>query len=325
LTDPERAPRRVLLTGATGFVGGNLYPALVATGHEVVCASRRPEAAARRHPERRWIRFDAADPTSYAAAFRGVDAILYLVHGMAETDADYEARERAASQRVADAAAEHGVERIVYLGGVAPAGRPSKHLRSRLATGEILRAGKVPTFELRAGMIIGPGSESWCIVRDLSVRLPVMLLPRWLQTESRPIAIDDVVAALVHAVSLPIEAQGCYGLPGPETLTGQEILFRAARLRERRPRVLTVPFVTPRLSSYWIQLVTRADPHIARELVEGMTSSLVGEEPEFWTLMPDHVRLPFDEAGHRALERETLPRRVRWLERAIGLVYRKAP
>jgi uncharacterized protein YbjT (DUF2867 family) len=294
---------RVLLTGATGFVGEHVYPALVAAGFTVRCATRDPRAALARHPDREWVRADIEDREQLGAALAGCRAALYLVHAMAGGQG-YEERERNAAHLFAEVAARCGLERIVYLGGVAPRGRPSRHLATRLATGEALRAGKVPTFELRASMIIGHGSLSWKIVRDLAVRLPAMVLPRWLATRSEPVAIDDVVAALTEALVLPLERAGIYDLPGPETMSAKEILLRIARLRGHRPITFSVPILSPRLSSYWLKLITGADYYVARQLVEGLSTDLVSSSPEFWVFLPQHQRLSFDDAARRALAQE---------------------
>jgi len=317
--------RRILLTGATGFVGRHLYPELARAGYDVVCASRHPDEAQQRYPDRRWIRMDLADPASIRDAMKGCDAAFYLVHGMAGPG-DYEREEREAATRFVDAAREVPLKRIVYLGGVAPAGSLSRHLRSRLSTGKILRSGGVPVVELQAGMIIGLESESWRIVRDLSVRLPVMVLPRWLRTRSQPVAIEDVVAALSHALEIPADAVGCYGLPGPEILAARDILVRIARLRGTRPLTIEVPLVTPVLSSYWIQLVTRADRKIARELVQGLTSDLLAPDEGFWKFMPGYRRLTFDEAALRTLaaERTELSFSTRIVEALIKRISARA-
>ncbi|PRP96132.1 NAD(P)H-binding protein [Enhygromyxa salina] len=298
--------KRVLLTGATGFVGSHLHPVLVRAGYEVCGATRNPAKARRRKPQFEFCQLEMSDPKSIAAALAGRDAAIYLVHGMAESESeqDYEAAEQRMAANFLAAAEQAGVTRIVYLGGVRPAGRPSKHLRSRLATGETLRSGSVSTIELQAGMIIGRGSQSWRIVRDLSMRLPVMVLPRWLRHRSQPIAIEDVSAALRLAVDLDLSGSAVYPLPGPETLSAREILERVARLRNICPRVVEVPVVTPRLSSYWIALVTRADRHLAAELVEGLTSDLVAKDEGFWALAPEHELVPFDVAAERALAAE---------------------
>jgi uncharacterized protein YbjT (DUF2867 family) len=296
-------PRRALLTGATGFVGRRVFPALIDAGWEVVCASRDADERAKTSPDRTWVRFDAQDPSTVEAAVRNVDAVLYLIHSMGE-GGDFESKERAAAETLLRASERAGVERIVYLGGVAPAGEPSKHLRSRLLTGEILRGGSVPAIELRAGMIIGAGGLSWQMVRDLSARLPFMVLPRWLQNHSQPIAVDDVVFALVRSLDLPPEVVGVLDLPGPETLTGEELLKRIAALFGRRPFTVRVPLLSPRLSSYWLKLITRADFGVAQELVEGLTSDLIAQNRIFWSLTPERKPTPLDAAALAALREE---------------------
>jgi uncharacterized protein YbjT (DUF2867 family) len=293
--------RRVLLTGATGFIGRRVYPALIDAGWDVSSASRDAEQRARTDPERRWLKLDVQQPATVEAALEGMDAVLYLIHAMGQAG-DFEAKERAAAETLLRAAERGNVRRIVYLGGVAPAGEASKHLRSRLLTGDVLRAGKVPTIELRAGMIVGPGGLSWRMVRDLAARLPFMILPSWLQNHSQPIAVDDVVAALVRALELPAEVSGVFDLPGPEIMTGEEILRRVASLLGVRPYTLRVPVLSPRLSSYWLKLITSADFGVAQELVEGMTSDLVAQNQSFWSFLPERAPTPFDAAAKAALD-----------------------
>ncbi|HYP87608.1 MAG TPA: NAD-dependent epimerase/dehydratase family protein, partial [Polyangiaceae bacterium] len=262
--------RRILLTGATGFIGRRLYPALREAGWEVRSGSRHVAECALKEPEREWVAFDVERPETVQSALQGVDAVVYLVHAMGQAG-DFEEKERAAAQTMLRSAEQAAVKRLVYLGGVAPAGDASKHLRSRLATGETLRSGSVPVIELRAGMIIGAGGLSFRMVRDLSARLPFMILPSWLQNRSQPVAVDDVVRALVRALELPADVQGVFDLPGPETMTGEQILRRIAALLGVRTMTVRVPVLTPRLSSYWLKLVTSADFGVAQELVEGLT------------------------------------------------------
>jgi uncharacterized protein YbjT (DUF2867 family) len=295
--------RRVLLTGATGFIGRRVFPALLDAGWEVTCASRDADERAKRDPERTWLRFDVQEPGTVEAAVQSVDAVLYLIHSMGQTG-DFEVKERAAAETLLRATERANVKRIVYLGGVAPAGNASKHLRSRMLTGEILRGGSVPAIELRAGMIIGAGGQSWQMVRDLSARLPFMILPRWLQNRSQPIAVADVVFALVRSLELAPEVGGVFDLPGPETLTGEELLKRIAALLGRRPYTLRVPLLTPRLSSYWLKLITRANFGIAQELVAGLTSDLVARNELFWSLTPEREPTALDVAALSALSEE---------------------
>lgn len=317
--------KRVLLTGATGFVGSHLHPVLEAAGFTVIGATRHPERAKSRHPERTYRFLDTQDEAAVARAMTGCDAAVYLVHSMADAK-DYGSAEDDAATRFARAAQEARLSRIVYLGGTRPEGKPSRHLQSRLHTGEVLRSGAVPTIELQASMIIGAGSESFRMVRDLSARLPVMLLPVWLKTRTEPIALDDVTAAISHALSIAHEGSAAYPLPGPEILTCRQILEKTATLLGLSPRMWGVPFVTPRLSSYWITLITRADGRVARELVEGLRTDLVAADEGFWRLFPEHPRLPFEEALRRALPEEErgLSGRARILERLMRRLTRNS-
>ena len=312
----------VLLTGATGFVGTRVCPELEAAGFSVRRATRHPATAAKGDPDAKWVELDVNRAETIGGSLRGVRSAIYLVHGMAGGPG-YEERDRTAALAFRRAAADAGLERLVYLGGAAPRGRPSRHLRSRLATGEILRAGKVPVFELRASMIIGRGSVSWQIVRDLAARLPAMLLPRWLGTRSQPIGIDDVAHGIVAALKLPIEAAGVHDLPGPEILTAKEILLRIAALRGTRPITFDVPILSPRLSSYWLKFVTGADYQVARELVEGLSSDLIASGRGLWEKVPDHRLASFDEAARRALAEEpTVRSRGKMVEQALAKISR---
>jgi uncharacterized protein YbjT (DUF2867 family) len=175
-------------------------------------------------------------------------------------------------------------------------------------------------------MIVGHGSISWQIVRDLAARLPAMLLPRWLETRSQPVAIDDVVHAIVAALELPLKEAGIHDLPGPETLTAKEILLRIAALRGTRPVTVGVPVLSPHLSSYWLKFVTGADYRVARELVDGLSSDLVAPNDGLWRLLPDHRRLSFDEAARRALleQDRTGEHSGHLLERAVALLSKRS-
>jgi uncharacterized protein YbjT (DUF2867 family) len=294
----------VLLTGATGFVGRNLHGPLARSGREVRCMTRRLDEARRRWPDRSFVQADIANEDEIARALEGCRAAYYLVHGMSE-GAGFAAREVASAERFARAAASAGVERVVYLGGVAPSGQASEHLRSRLAVGEALRAGRAPAIELRASMIIGEGSLSWTIVRDLAARLPVMVLPRWLESRTEPVGIRDVAAALLGALDLPIAGSAWFDLPGPEAMTGRAILERTATLLGlHRPRVVSVPVLTPWLSSHWVHLVTRADWSVAREVVLGLGCDLLARDDRFWQLIHHARRQTFEEAAREALAEE---------------------
>jgi uncharacterized protein YbjT (DUF2867 family) len=322
---PPDPSRPVLLTGARGFVGRHLRVALEAAGRHVRCASRRPELG-RSRPGREWVRADVGDPSSLAAALDGCESAFYLVHDMG-AGPGYAEREARQAALFRDAAARAGLRRVVYLGGTRPAGRPSRHLESRLETGRILRSGAVSTVELRAGMVVGAGSESWQIVRDLSSRLPVMVLPRWLRNHSQPIAVDDVVRGLLAALDLRLADSACLDLPGPETVSHRELLRRVSLRRGREAWMVDVPVLTPRLSSHWIRLVTRANFAIARELVDGLTSDLLAGPDTLWARIGSAPRLDLDraidealadEAGDRDPDSEGIPARAARRLAALG-------
>ncbi|MDB4964906.1 MAG: hypothetical protein JWN44_595 [Myxococcales bacterium] len=315
--------RRILLTGATGFVGQAVQPALVAAGWQVRHTTRDAARARARWPSRDWVEGDIGDEAACARMLDGCESALYLVHGMGE-GRGFHAREVESARGFARAAAHAGLRRVVYLGGVAPAAGASEHLQSRVEVGAELRAGAVPTVELRASMIIGHGSLSWLIVRDLAARLPVMVLPRWLESRTQPVAIADVVLALVRALDLPLTESAWFDVPGPELLSGRDILVETARmLGLRRPRMLEVPLLTPRLSSLWVRFVTRARWSVAREVVVGLTHDLVAADDRFWRLIDHHEeRLSFVEAARRAIadERREAPIGGAWgrVERALA-------
>ncbi len=294
---------RVLLTGATGFVGRHLLPALEAAGCDVACGTRNPDAARGRDPKRHWVRVDVEDEASITKALDGCDAAFFLVHGMGQ-GADYPEREARSAENFVKAAEASGVRRVVYLGGVLPAGgRVSKHLGSRQKTGELLRAGKPSAIELRAAMIIGEGSASWTMVKDLAARLPAMLLPRWLRNCSYPVAIDDVVWGLVAALFYPGNDSRVFELPGPEKISHRNVLRRVAVLLGHTRPMLNVPVLSPRLSSYWIALVTRVNLDLAKELVEGVRYDLEPQEDVLWDQVM-HQPLELEQAAQLALAAE---------------------
>jgi len=292
----------VLLTGATGFVGSRLRPVLERRGLRVRCLSRDAARAERRFPGSEWVQADLADPVAVRKAMQGCDAAYYLVHEMG-SGGDYREREAAAARVFAHAAADAGLRRIIYLGGVAPgAGQASEHLRSRERVGEILGDGEVPVLELRASMIIGYGSLSFLIVRDLAARLPFMVLPRWLDSKTEPVAIDDVLVALVAALDIELAQSTVFDIPGPEILSGRDILLRTARaLGLADPLVVRVPVLTPGLSARWVRFVTRARWEVAREIVVGLTHDLLAQDARYWDLIGHEGRLHFDDAARAAI------------------------
>jgi uncharacterized protein YbjT (DUF2867 family) len=298
-----------------------LFEQLRGGGYQVRCATRAPEKARFRFPDRHFVACNVDDRSSLARALDGVEIAYYLVHGMADAEGDYEQREAQSAESFLRTAEAAGVRRIIYLGGLRPTGTPSKHLRSRLRTGEILRSSSLSTIELRASMIVGEGSESFCIVRDIAARLPMMVLPRWLDNESQPVWIGDVTVALTHAAVDETRDSSVYSLPGADRLSGRDMLLTTARVMGLTPLLLRVPLVTPTLSAGWIALITSANPRVATELVQGFTSNIVSDDtPAYWPTM-NHHPIGFEESVRRALAsaRGMQPRSARLVE---GLVRR---
>jgi uncharacterized protein YbjT (DUF2867 family) len=314
-----------LVLGATGFVGSALVQALVDAGEEVRAASRHPRRE-KGSGSTRWVACDLERPETLAPALDGIDNVYYLVHSMGKGGAEFRATERRCAEALVRAAEAAGCRRIIYLGGVAPAGTPSEHLASRLDVGEILRAGRVPAIELRASMIIGNGSASWQILRDLASRLPFMVLPHWLESRTCPIALSDAITALRDARVIPLDASTWFDIPGPEVLRFREMIEIVAALHHRRIPSVRVPVVTPRLSAMWLRLVTRADYPLARELVLGLGADLLPKSARYWEVTGHPPQLSFREAAAQALASE--PRgtaSARVLERLVHRMGPRAP
>ena len=268
---PIRAQPLILLTGATGYVGGRLLRALQAAGYPVRCLVRRPEFLAPRvSPETEVVKGDCLDAASLPPACAGVHTAYYLVHSMGSSG-DFTEQDRAAAANFGAAARAAGVQRIIYLGGLGDAeGRLSTHLRSRHETGEALQASGVPVIELRASIILGSGSLSFELIRALVERLPAMLCPRWVRTTAQPIAIEDVLAYLLAAVALPRGQDGIFEIGGADRVSYADIMNEYARQRGLRRLMIPVPFLTPRLSSLWLGLTTPVYARVGRKLIEGV-------------------------------------------------------
>ncbi len=282
--------------GATGFVGRALIAEMTARGERPRAASRHATTAA---SDVDWMACDLERPETLPPILEGIDTIYYLVHSLGRSD--FRAVDRRCAQNVAAAAAAAGCRRIIYLGGVAPRGEPSEHLASRLEVGHILRHGPVPTIELRASMIIGNGSASWRIVRDLAARLPFMVLPRWLESRTCPIALADVVDALLDARDVPVRGSAWFDIPGPEVLRAREMLEIVADLDGRRIPSIRVPVLTPALSAMWLRLVSGAEYAVARELVLGLREDLLPQR-SFWDLTGGSPMFSFRDAARKTLD-----------------------
>ena len=300
----------ILLTGATGYVGGRLLRELERRGLPVRCFARRPEALrARVAPGTGIAAGDALDETAVAAALAGVGAAYYLIHSMGQGE-DFAERDRRAARIFGKAAAAAGVGRIVYLGGLG-AGHLSAHLASRQETGDVLRESGVPLVELRASIVIGSGSLSFEMIRALVERLPVMICPRWVAVEAQPIGIEDLIGFLVAALELPA-VSATYEIGGPERVSYAGLMREYARQRGLRRWLIPVPVLTPRLSSLWLGLVTPLYARVGRKLVESMRNPSVVRDPSARDAFPLRPR-GVAGAVARALAREDEAfARTRW-------------
>ncbi len=297
---------RVLVTGATGYIGGRLVPALLDAGHAVRCFVRGPGRIEGRFDGVEVALGDVFDRESLRAALHGCDVAYYLVHSMSDDRRDFTRRDREAARLFGITAAEAGVTRIVYLGGLGDDSRRSAlspHLRSRHEVGRELRAGGVPVTEFRAAIIVGSGSVSFEMLRYLTERLPVMVAPKWVRTRCQPIGVRDVIAYLVAALGSAPSAGRIVEIGGADALQYQEMMLRYAAIRGLSRRIIVVPFLSPRLSSRWIHLVTPIPASIAQPLVEGLFNEVVVRDDAARTLFPAIVPIGYDEAVLRALDR----------------------
>jgi uncharacterized protein YbjT (DUF2867 family) len=281
-------PKLILVTGATGYVGGRLVPRLLAAGHRVRCLVRDPA----RLQGRAWrervelATGDLLQPLSLVAAMRGVEVVFYLVHSLGG-GGDFSERDLMAAHHCARAAKAAGVARIIYLGGLGdPQSDLSPHLRSRHETGAALCQAGVPVTEFRAAVIVGSGSLSFEMIRYLTERLPVMICPRWVFTRIQPIAIRNVLDYLVAALECPASTGRTLEIGGQDVITYAGMMTGYAQARRLKRHLIAVPVLTPRLSSYWVHLVTPIPAHIAQPLIKGLGNEVIVRDPSARALFP---------------------------------------
>lgn len=291
----------IAVAGSTGYIGGLLCRRLCEEGHEVRALARHPERADDlRDAGCEVRRADVLEPGTLGPALEGVDVAYYLVHSMGRgSDADFAQRDRQAAENFAAAAAAAALKRVVYLGGL---GEGSEHLDSRHATAAVLREGEVPVAYFRAAAVIGAGSESFRTVFYLVRRLPVMVTPRWVRTRTQPVAAADAIAYLAAASDLGLRADREIQIGGPDVTTyGGMIDELAQALGRRRPLRITVPVLTPHLSSLWIGLVTPVDAGVARPLIEGLSTETVVTDRSGMELFSNVSQVPLQDALREAV------------------------
>lgn len=294
----------VLLTGASGYVGGRLLKALEEEGRRVRCLARNADFLRRRVARcTEVVAGDCLEPNSLSPAMVGVHTAYYLVHSMGSAGR-FEQEDRLAAQNFAEAARAAGVRRMIYLGGLGdPAGSLSSHLRSRQEVGEVLRASGVPVIEFRASIVIGSGSVSFELIRALVERLPVMITPRWVSTPAQPIAVEDLIAYLAQALNFPGQGSCVFEVGGADRVSYGDIMGEYGRQRGLRRLMIPVPVLTPRLSSLWLGLVTPVYARVGRKLIDGVRNPTVVRDDSAlraFTVRPRGLR----EAVARALANE---------------------
>jgi uncharacterized protein YbjT (DUF2867 family) len=311
---PPGAGRIAVVLGASGYMGSNLAPALAAHGWQVRAVARNAAVL----EAREWSGVecwsaDVLQPETLAPVLAGAEVVFYLVH-MMWTGGDFVPVERRAAENARKACEAAGVRRIVYLGGIMPKAGRSRHMEGRAVVGEALREGSVQVIELQAAMIVGPGSAAFEVIRDLVNHLPLMVTPKWVRRRSTPIALENVLTYTIAAADLPFEGNRVLELAGPDVLTYQEIMNIYGEFAGRRTWVIPVPVLTPKLSSYWLHLVTSVPATTAMSLVEGLSHDYVGDDREMRALVPQRL-LSFRESVAVTLEadrRHEVP--ARWVE-----------
>ncbi len=287
---------RVLVAGASGFVGRRLCAALTHEGHDVRAMTRHPDSYERAGVP---VYGDVHEPSSLPAALEGCDTAYYLVHSL--DSKDFERLDAEAATAFGRAAAEAGVRQIVYLGGLgSDDDQLSAHLRSRREVERLLGDGGVPVTVLRAGIVVGAGGISWEMTRQLVDHLPVMVTPQWVKTKTQPIAVDDVVRYLVGVRGLPAARGQVFDIGGPDVLQYADMLRRVAKLKGRQLLLMPIPLLTPGLSSRWLALVTDVDTQTGRSLVDSMANEVVVRDDSIRAVVPFEP-MGYDEAVRQAL------------------------
>ena len=301
--------KKILLTGATGYVGAKLLKILQKQGHEINCLARNPDKLKIAGPKIRVFQGDVMIRSSMWKAFQGVDTAYFLVHMLNERK-NFENKEIQAAANFAAMARSAGVKRIIYLGALGnEEDHLSPHLQSRQDVGIALRASHIPVLEFRASIVIGKGSLSFEMIRDLTERLPFMVTPRWVSTPAQPIGISDLLSYLNQGKDLKLVQNEIVEIGSADRMSYGQLMKEYARQRGLKRRMLPVPVLSPKLSSHWLAFITHIDPAIGRKLIEGIRNPTIVESPrasELFTIKPCSVKQAMAEALEETPLRETL-------------------
>lgn len=303
---------KILLTGATGYIGKRLLPVLLEQGHEVICCvrdtDRFPQEGIYQHPNISLLEIDFLEPLTAAsanqhnAAIRNLEAAYYLIHSMSTNSKDFGQLEATSAHNFIQLVKPTAVRQIIYLGGITNSTQLSRHLASRKKVEEILSQSGIPVTALRAGIIVGSGSASFEIIRDLVEKLPVMIAPKWLNTRTQPIAIRNVLEYLTDVLSKPETLNQAYDVGGPDILSYKEMLLQFAQVRGLKRFIFTVPVMTPRLSSYWLYFVTATSYQLATNLVNSMKVEVIAKDKNLEHLL-GITPIPYKKAVELAFQK----------------------
>jgi len=268
---------KILVTGGTGYIGGRLIPRLLEAGHEVTCLTREPSNLEQRFAKPvRIVQGDILEADSLRESLTDIDVAYYLVHSMSRRTANFATIDRRVANSFAEAAKEAKISRIIYLSGLGDSTKPlSEHLHSRQEVGDILRTSGIPVTEFRAAIIVGSGSASFEMIRDLTERLPIMIAPRWVNTRCQPIWVNDVLSYLTETLQQRDAMSRIYEIGGSDVLTYRDIMLQFAAVRGLKRAIFVIPLLTPRLSSYWVHLVTPLPASLARALIDSLSVEVI--------------------------------------------------
>lgn len=296
-------PQRILVLGASGYIGQNLIPHLIEQGHNITAAARRIEWLQEQNwPQVNCQYVDVYQPETLAAALWDIDAVYYLIHGMGDGD-DFIEKERQAAENLRDALRSSSVKQVIFLGALQPDGDSSPHLVARKLTGEILRQSGIPITELRASIIVGPGSAAFEIMRDMVYNLPILTPPRWVRSKSSPVALENLLVYLADLLEHPAEENRIFDVAGPEYISYQTLFERFITISGKKRWLIPIPLPTRFISVWFISMITSVPTSIARALIQGLNHDLPADGKPLQALIPQTLQT-FDQAVTATLKRE---------------------